>query len=100
MVLWMSITLTGAIFVYRDKALETIVTEESCLNKPSEMLKIYLQILVDMIWLIVNIDISDKTGSERFTYFCIEGTEKNEGKYQFFNGRKNTYIKCMPETQV
>ena len=40
-----------------------------------------------------------KAWDERFNYFYIDMTKKNEGKYRIFNESKTTYIDCIPETE-
>ena len=41
-----------------------------------------------------------KASSEKLSYLCIDMTKnKNEGKYRFFNGSKNTNKGCIPETE-
>ena len=64
------------------------------------MLKVCIKILVDMIWLIMNLkDICHETWSERFKNLRIDMTlNKIEGKYRTFNGGKNIYNECCPET--
>ena len=45
--------------------------------------------------------ICHKTWSERFNYFCIDMTKiKNEGKRGILNESKNTFIECIPETEL
>ena len=42
-----------------------------------------------------------KAWSERFNYFCIDMTKnKNEGKFRVFNGSRNTYFECIPESKA
>ena len=42
-----------------------------------------------------------KAWSERFNYLCIDmAKNKNDGKYRIFNESKNTYIKCICETEA
>ena len=46
-------------------------------------------------------ELCHKTWIERFNCLCIDATKnKNEGKYRIFNGSKNTYIECLPESEL
>ena len=42
-----------------------------------------------------------KALSERFNYPCIDMNEnKSEGKYRIFDGSKNTYFECIPDSEL
>ena len=42
-----------------------------------------------------------KAWCERFNYLCNDMTKnKNEGKYFTYNGSKNIFIECIPETEL
>ena len=39
--------------------------------------------------------------SEKLIYLCIDTTKnKSEGKYRIFDESKNTYIECIPESEL
>ena len=46
-------------------------------------------------------ELCHKAWRERFNYLCIDMTKStNEDKYCIFNESKNTYIECLPETEL
>ena len=64
------------------------------------MLRIWILILVDMLWLIVRLKKGVvKHGVKEITTFVMIWL-KNEGRHRIFHEGKNTYTECVPETEA